>query len=291
MAAVGIDQCEAGAGHNRRHIAADAAFAPFVVQLPFDLQEFDAEQGTVVAGLVGAQQGGRLQGFLGFQPFEIPEMAGAVAHLVKTGIAAQCVVDADHLHGLGNIRVDVDLFQNFLGREGAALHFDQGFGNVQVAYVDIGQHIRQQPIVAHLDKLFVALALFQRIEQTLVDLILIEGIDFLSRQQCALFDNSLAIGVVQAVGCLQRRGKLPGSPVHRYFHHRKIAVFRVFAGPDSGDLAHREIHHRKNQSLTDLITLVRLVNFAFGEFGLHAAGLAPLIFFDHAQGQLIGCQR
>ena len=176
IAPVGIGQNQAGGRHHGGHFAGQAALAPLVIQFPFQLKHFHAEQRALIGQGLIAQQGRERLHFGRFQAAQEPHLFTSLADTVEALVLAQRIVQAQHAQGGAHIGVQVQLGEQLGCRLGLALHLDQRLGDVKVADVNDGQQVLEEPTAAHFHKGFVAVALFQGIEHGLLDLGAIESV-------------------------------------------------------------------------------------------------------------------
>ena len=94
--------------------------------------------------------------------------------------------------------------------------------------MDLGQHIGQEPTVIHLNKGFAAFPFFQGVENAIVDLFLIERIDFDGGEKRLLIERIGAIALVEAM-TRQIGGKFTGVVGELNFDDLEITKLRVLS--------------------------------------------------------------
>jgi hypothetical protein len=117
----------------------------------------------------------------------------------KPLISTERVVEAGDAHRLADVAIQLDLGQQLLRRHRGALHLKHCLGNVEMPDMHLGQHIGQQPSTIHRDEGAAAVALFESVKQTFVDLALVELVDFLVGKQGVVVKQTVAIYLVEAM--------------------------------------------------------------------------------------------
>ena len=188
---------------------------------------------------------------------------------------------------MADVVVDFDFFEQLVDRKRAALHFDQRFGDVQLADRNFGQQIGQQPGIVDFNKGCLPRPLFQGKQQAFFDFCLIELVDLGGREQRPVAEHSFAVELVETMGALQMGGKFAQLLLFPKpnLDHLEVPMFWVLTWADLKNFADRKFQRRKNNVLSGLVALLRHVDGTLAQLLGNADVLAAQILFDQRSGQ------
>ena len=232
-----------------------------------------------------AEQCGRRIDLFRFQPAQEPLRNPVLLDAVEAFVLAQGMVEADRAHGGADVGVQVDLAEQLRGGQGLALHLDERLRDVQVADVNFRQHVGQEPGAVHLDEGGAPLTLFQGVEHRFLDIVAVERIDLLGRQERRIVEQTLAVHLVQAMGCLQPGGEFTCllTSTELDLDHVELAVFGILPWAHLDHFADGKFHDGEDNPLAHGEPLFRGIDLTLGQLLLDPGVLPAQVFADQRQ--------